>query len=164
MRISDWSSDVCSSDLDAAPTRRLPPQAGHYCRVVPDPSRHRATSGNGASIASGSPGFGKEIPACVLKVGRFHSGFKGRAASRPQRPHYRRHSPARTLGINPTGYTHRRRDRTNGVVIAPMVSPTLIVTLGLRAEGPGALGAGAQHSQAAANRLMMKIKTARSEA
>src|SRR3546814_242538 len=117
-----------------------------------------------SSIASGFPGFGKEIPACVLKVGRFHSGFKGRAASRPQRPHYRRHSPARTLGINPTGYTHRRRDRTNGVVIAPMVSPTLIVTLGLRAEGPGALGAGAQHSQAAANRLMMKIKTARFEA
>src|SRR3546814_8627384 len=43
MRISDWSSDVCSSDLDVSPIRTTCPYCGVGCGV-------KATSGIGRAV------------------------------------------------------------------------------------------------------------------
>src|SRR3546814_2753877 len=48
MRISDWSSDVCSSDLRAARTARL----GSLNTGMPPSARIRAPSGDDASQAT----------------------------------------------------------------------------------------------------------------
>src|SRR3546814_17220434 len=53
MRISDWSSDVCSSDLAALPQR---PGGKHLCRLERDPARPDRTAGPRLGCRFDEPG------------------------------------------------------------------------------------------------------------
>src|SRR3546814_12837711 len=63
MRISDWSSDVCSSDLDRHAVRRGPP--GRTARTDPErhdhPRRSRTTSIPGGEGVVRRPGHGGRL-------------------------------------------------------------------------------------------------------
>src|SRR3546814_11025629 len=74
MRISDWSSDVCSSDLWVSTyTKALQRQLGHEtARVYPDPAVRRAR------VVTRK---GRENYLCLLNLeDALQGGFAGRAA------------------------------------------------------------------------------------
>src|SRR3546814_18481646 len=114
MRISDWSSDVCSSDLNTADSARAcsrkstPPTALPPTVASPPPSASLRISDTIQS--TGSP--------CADAVGR--SGFRrseerrdgktcvGTCRSRWSPDHYKKNTK--------TEYTHYRHDQTNNKV------------------------------------------------
>src|SRR3546814_12390601 len=55
MRISDWSSDVCSSDLVQSPSRSVTTVAGIASKTCPA-MRNGAASGSGSLCSSSSTG------------------------------------------------------------------------------------------------------------
>src|SRR3546814_19282384 len=61
MRISDWSSDVCSSDLDTTVPRELPDAGGVQIGNVPAPSHetHRVA-------IQVKRGYGVIVESCIL--------------------------------------------------------------------------------------------------
>src|SRR3546814_16110562 len=79
MRISDWSSDVCSSDLRDASGKHIPPDAGG---ATPDRARKLAQPGNGAHQRSHElyQHSGGKLAS------RPHRQSQGRCALPPERP------------------------------------------------------------------------------
>src|SRR3546814_13136931 len=65
MRISDWSSDVCSSDLHDLPGRRRPFHASlTEGRTMPQPFRNRV-----ALVTGGASGIGQAIVRRLIADG-----------------------------------------------------------------------------------------------
>src|SRR3546814_13218430 len=62
MRISDWSSDVCSSDLDQMLDRQAIQDVVAYVRSLSDPSV--AEGGNADAVAAGAEVFAENCAAC----------------------------------------------------------------------------------------------------
>src|SRR3546814_20416275 len=60
MRISDWSSDVCSSDLDARQGRTLHLIASGFPRLARDPE-HRAFPGSGVTDDIANTASGRDM-------------------------------------------------------------------------------------------------------
>src|SRR3546814_9570664 len=64
MRIRDWSSDVCSSDLSSRP-HKPPPETGAYPRRAPadaQPTDNRSYPGSDAGTRSADPGAARGRP------------------------------------------------------------------------------------------------------
>src|SRR3546814_4495179 len=78
MRISDWSSDVCSSDLETRDARQQPPGRGAEPQPAPEGEASRDLCHGGANVGQG----------CLHP--RAPSAATGSAA-RPRRPGRRRH-------------------------------------------------------------------------
>src|SRR3546814_20332315 len=75
MRISDWSSDVCSSDLGASSSPKM--RQATYCASQPFPDGRNATSASTAgtttspaSCASGSIDCGRSSRSEERRVGK----------------------------------------------------------------------------------------------
>src|SRR3546814_18138283 len=62
MRISDWSSDVCSSDLDQMLDRQAIQDVVAYVRSLSDPSV--AEGANADAVAAGAEVFTENCAAC----------------------------------------------------------------------------------------------------
>src|SRR3546814_2555225 len=77
MRISDWSSDVCSSDLSAAPRAATP-------RLIPAPSRSSAT-GSRASPKARRAVTSRGASASTSRAGGAAHGLVGKADRGTQR-------------------------------------------------------------------------------
>src|SRR3546814_13321776 len=72
MRISDWSSDVCSSDLDARienrPGRTDEGAAVLRLEVAPDPGRQEMQIPGGASSAGGAQGNQVRLTSSIIVI------------------------------------------------------------------------------------------------
>src|SRR3546814_18427817 len=83
MRISDWSSDVCSSDLPLALASRLGHQLRQSIRTArrlfmfKDLSRRHFLAGSTAAAGALTPGGTAAFAADPLKVGYIHVGPVG---------------------------------------------------------------------------------------
>src|SRR3546814_7140490 len=70
MRISDWSSDVCSSDLVAAGNLDTPIEAGARYRQIRQPTLDEAQNLVAATLGSDEIGVGRiMIEQCLLVFG-----------------------------------------------------------------------------------------------
>src|SRR3546814_3022149 len=81
MRISDWSSDVCSSDLRRAPRHHQRPQGPSVVRFCADRSGHRLSFGR-------KPGRTQEMAGRAAdSQGAYKRGFRrGKGARGWQQP------------------------------------------------------------------------------
>src|SRR3546814_8650544 len=86
MRISDWSSDVCSSDL----AEGWPDRTGRQSR--------RALSPAGDEICRGLPGLANDELSCSVQDRRGQGGARGR-------------QPAAFAALRQWSGSHRRQDR-----------------------------------------------------
>src|SRR3546814_7889699 len=57
MRISDWSSDVCSSDLEIWVARCCAPSAKPACNLTADPTRQKLNGWRGSKKPRKQPGL-----------------------------------------------------------------------------------------------------------
>src|SRR3546814_6988485 len=78
MRISDWSSDVCSSDLEAAPFPIVPaddavlPHCDDVGCSLPDPRQPHARE-DGGQWPAGASGLAQPSPGCVWQRSEEHT-------------------------------------------------------------------------------------------
>src|SRR3546814_15657150 len=113
MRISDWSSDVCSSDLDDIPGLILLPVAANRLSI---PMLASGGIGDGrglvAALALGADGINMGTRFCATEEAPIHDGIKRALIAQHARPNHLILRPFRnTARIPPTSARTRVRAR-----------------------------------------------------
>src|SRR3546814_18319687 len=108
MRISDWSSDVCSSDLRTSQVVANPPQVGRYLSGVVAASRAEPAAHGDKRLVDLMPEFG-ETEGRIARAPRGTAGAAGRRSAADDRDRAR-------VQVDPvTGRRGVLEDRKRGV-------------------------------------------------